>query len=137
MAITGSTISSAFDLMATRLDYLKQRHAVVAHNVANADSPGFKASDLQGFEKAIKGEVGVRPVFVNVTNQAHIATSNKGSDSFAENKRVQSYEVVPTGNSVVLEEQMMKVAEISSDYQLITNLYKRTQGMVRIALGRV
>lgn len=130
-------ISSAFDLMATRMDYLKQRHAVVAQNVANADSPGYVARDLQSFDKVLKNEIGVAPVRVSVTSQTHIRPEGKMSPDYAMDPKNKAYEIVPTGNSVILEEQMMKVAEISSDYQMMTSLYKRAQGMVRIALGRV
>lgn len=133
--ITGG-IGSAFDLMAARMDYLKQRHAIIAQNVANADSTDYKARDLVDFSKAIRGEVGVRPVHMAVTNGAHISVDGKGATNYAENPKAVSYEVLPTGNSVEIEQQMMKVAEISSDYQLITNLYKRSQGMLRTALGR-
>lgn len=132
-----SGIGSAFDLMAARMDYLKQRHAVIAQNVANADSPDYKAKDLVDFNKAVQGATGVRPVHMALTNQKHISVDGKGGADFAEDSKSASYETLPSGNNVVLEEQMMKVAEISSDYQLITNLYKRSQNLVRTALGRV
>lgn len=136
MAITGG-IGSAFDLMAARMDYLTQRQAVIAQNVANADSPSYQAQDLVGFEKAMKGEIGVQPVRMSLTNAQHISVNGKNATDYAEDPKAGAYEITPTGNSVILEEQMMKVAEISSDYQLITNLYKRTQNLVRTALGRV
>lgn len=132
-----SGIGSAFDLMAARMDYLKQRHTVIAQNVANADSPGYKARDLVDFSKALQGDSGVQPISMAVTNSNHISTDGKGATDYALNSKTKSYEVLPTGNSVEIEQQMMKVAEISSDYQLITNLYKRSQNLVRTALGRV
>ena len=46
------------------------------------------------------------------------------------------FETTPTGNSVVLEEQMIKAAENQMDYQTVTGLYSKSIGMLRIALGK-
>ena len=44
-------------------------------------------------------------------------------------------ETTPAGNSVVLEEQMIKVAETQTDYQMVTGLYSKSLGLLRTALG--
>ena len=46
------------------------------------------------------------------------------------------FETSPTGNSVVLEDQMIKVAETQMDYQTVTGLYSKSLGLIKIALGR-
>ena len=40
-----------------------------------------------------------------------------------------------TGNTVSLEDQMMKVSETTSDYALTTNLYRAQLGLIKTALG--
>ncbi|MGE3769712.1 MAG: flagellar basal body rod protein FlgB [Bdellovibrionales bacterium] len=135
-------IGSTFELLGQRMDYLKQRHAVIGQNVANADSPGYKARDLVSFEEAMKGRSGgstsgVQPVVMSMSSPLHIAPDGaRVGGNYPDKRNVSSYEVLPDGNNVVLEEQMVKVAEIGSDYQLMINLYKRMQGMVHTALGR-
>ena len=47
-----------------------------------------------------------------------------------------TYEVAPAGNAVILEEQLMKVAETQSDFRLATNLYNKHLSMIKTALGR-
>ena len=42
----------------------------------------------------------------------------------------------PAGNAVVLEEQMMKVADTQIDYELTTSLYRKNIGFIKLALGR-
>ena len=42
-------------------------------------------------------------------------------------------ESTPDGNSVVLEQQMMKVAATQMDYSTVTQLYKKALGMIRMA----
>ena len=46
------------------------------------------------------------------------------------------YEVTPDANSVVLEEQMMKVTENQMDYQTVASLYTKGLGLIRTALSR-
>ena len=131
--IPASTMST-FELLAQRMDYLKQRQAVIGQNVANADSPAYKARDLISFDEALKGQ-GFQPVTMATTNPSHIAADGaRVGGQYPDKKKVTSYEVLPNGNNVVLEEQMTKVAQISADYQLTTSLYKRMQAMVKMAI---
>jgi flagellar basal-body rod protein FlgB len=46
------------------------------------------------------------------------------------------YETSPDGNQVVLEQQMLKIADTGMNYQLVTNLYRRQLGMFKLVLGR-
>jgi flagellar basal-body rod protein FlgB len=45
------------------------------------------------------------------------------------------FETTPTGNSVVLEDEMVKVAQTQMDYETVTTLYSKSLGLVRMALG--
>jgi flagellar basal-body rod protein FlgB len=134
-----------FNVLAQRMDYLKQRQAVIGENVANVNSPGYKARDLEDFSKVLEakkknaanGSSHTGAMTIALTNSNHIAPSGTrvGGD-YAYKKDKDTYEVLPGGNSVVIEEQMVKVAAIQADYQLATNLYKRMNGMVKLALGK-
>lgn len=131
-----SNISPVFDVLTQRMDYLKQRQAVIGQNVANADSPGYRARDLVTFDKVLKGE-GQKPITIAATNPNHLKPDgSRVGGAYADDKKAGSYEVLPSGNSVIIEEQMIKVAQIGSDYQLATNLYKRMNNMVKIAIGK-
>jgi flagellar basal-body rod protein FlgB len=46
-----------------------------------------------------------------------------------------SFEITPTGGTVVVEEQMMKVAQNATDYQMTTSLYNKIGNMYKVALG--
>jgi len=46
------------------------------------------------------------------------------------------YEVSPSGNEVVLEQQMITVTQNAMDHQLALNLYRKQAGMVRMAIGQ-
>jgi len=47
-----------------------------------------------------------------------------------------TYDVTPTGNAVVMEEQMVKSTETMTDYNLMTAIYQKNVNMMRTALGR-
>jgi flagellar basal-body rod protein FlgB len=45
-------------------------------------------------------------------------------------------ETTPLGNAVVLEDEMLKVAQTQMDHQAATALYSRGLGLLKTALGR-
>lgn len=118
-----------------RMKWLTQRQKVLSENVANANSPGYKAKDLapQTFKDLLPGDN---------ADRMHLASTDPGHIKFANetktNKRTteEVYEVSPTGNSVVLEAEMLKVAETQLEYQMTTSLYKKHMAMYKTALGR-
>ena len=69
------------------------------------------------------------------TNEAHFARTGEKQD-FRSGREKDTYETLPAGNAVVLEEQLMKVAENRHSYELMTQLYRKHMQMFRIALGR-
>lgn len=119
-----------FRLASSRMDYLSARHKVLAENIANADTPGAKARDLKAFSfaDAMKG-AGVTQVR---TDAAHLEGLRQAA-AFREDRRVTTYETAPDGNGVVLEEQMMKTAQVRQDYDLTANLFQKNYQMLRYA----
>ncbi len=125
-----------FGLVKQRLAWLAQRQEVLAKNIANADTPGYKPRDLVAFEfkRLVSPEVG--RITPDVTNRAHVGGGPKPSADFAEERTRHAYETAPAGNAVILEEQMMKIGETTMNYRLTTELYKKHLNMIRTALGR-
>ena len=124
-----------FSMAARRMQWLGKRQEVLAHNIANSDTPGYRPQDLkaQDFNKFLRPSAPPTPV---KTTQANHILPPKGNPKFREDKDKETYEVAPAGNAVVLEEQLMKVTETQGDYRLVTNLYQKHLGMIRTALGR-
>ena len=126
-----------FELLGMRAGWLAQRQAVLTGNVANADTPGFKPLDLEAWapNRLLRGQ-GVGPGRVGLvrTSPGHAAAPPRDLGPFRA-KEVEAYETAPSGNAVVLPEQLQKMASTELDYQLTTNLYRRYVGMLRTALG--
>jgi flagellar basal-body rod protein FlgB len=45
-------------------------------------------------------------------------------------------ETKPDGNNVVLEEQMLKMGQVQSDYATMTGIYRKQMGLLKSAIGR-
>ncbi|MGH6947750.1 MAG: flagellar basal body rod protein FlgB, partial [Kiloniellales bacterium] len=66
----------------------------------------------------------------------HIVTpAAAGAGGAKVEKEKDVYEITPSGNAVIVEEQMIKAAETQNHYQLITNLYRKHKEMLRLAVS--
>ncbi len=119
------------DLLMQKMSYLNQKQAVHAENVANADTPGYKARQLVPFtfgDAMKQANIGMA-----TTDPRHIIpASMAGVNSKTVN--APTYETTPTGNSVDSEGQMMEVSKTAVEYKEITSLYHKIAGFFNIAL---
>src|SRR5690349_23026424 len=113
-------------MLKTRMRWLETRQKMLAENVANAETPGYKQRDLKtlDFPALVAGGTESGPSGRSVTNPRHIAFA--ASDPRFGSGRERTFETTPDGNSVVLEDEMMKVAETQQDFQLATMLYGKS-----------
>ncbi len=124
-----------FETMRQRMAFLSARQTVLAENVANANTPGYRAKDVEApdFAAIAAGETGGPGL--TTTNPMHIATpAGNGAGGFRV-KSMPDAESTPNGNSVVLEDQMMKVSSTQMDYATVTQLYRKALSMIRLAAG--
>ena len=123
------------NFIAKKMQWHQNRQSVLASNVANADTPGYQSHDLKAldFERHLADNQ--RPIGMRRTHEKHFKGSGAEAGGF-EARAGQDFEVTPSGNGVVLEDQMMKVAENQFDYQLATTVYQRSLGLLKIAIGR-
>jgi flagellar basal-body rod protein FlgB len=122
-----------FSMLRTKLQWHQERQRLLAENVANADTPEFKPSDLAAPKFDVEASA-VAPVALMRTSPAHLASADSAA-SFGL-QRGGSFDVVPTGNAVTLEDEMMKVAANQMDFQAATALYTRGLGLIKTAIGR-
>ena len=108
---------------------------VTGNNIANANTPGYRAKDLKPLEfKEMVDGPDEQHVRINRTNKRHIYVEEIADYESQVNRDVS--EITPNGNTVLLEQEMMKVAETQIQYELTTSLYKKNLGMLKTALGR-
>jgi flagellar basal-body rod protein FlgB len=119
----------------SRMHYHQARQKVLAENVANSDSPGFKPRDLKPFDlmMAMQRAEGGSSGGPARTQAGHIGG---GAGGKTDPRRAQAFESTPSGNAVNLEDEMLKVSQNNSDYQLATTLYSKSLSYLRLALGK-
>jgi len=122
------------DVMKNKLSYLGQQQAVLAQNVANANTPGYKAKELVPF-KSFADEMKSASGGMVVTDAKHIVPASMAGVNAA-TKNTKSFEVVPTGNSVDLEQQMMNVSKTAIEYQADTSIMHKFMSFFRLAIGK-
>jgi len=132
MAITDIPILS---MLRMRLDWSQARQRILAENVANADTPQFQARDLAQPKFEELARKATFPVALARTDSGHIGAAGTHGSPFRINP-TEKYAVRPTGNSVSLEQEMMKMAANQMDYQAATTLYSRSLNLIKTALGK-
>ncbi|APO88160.1 MULTISPECIES: FlgB family protein [Rhodobacterales] len=105
------------------------RQAVTAQNIANADTPGYKAQSIAPFAKAYE-EAGTP---VRTTRAGHLSTGGLDA-AFAISDR--TTEQSPNGNSVSLEEEMVAAVDASREHNRALAVYRHGMTVLRTALGR-
>ena len=125
-----------FTALAEKMKWHQTRQGLLAENVANAETPGYRGRDLSqfGFAEHMRN-LSTTSVATAVTQPGHIAAMGTDADGFGA-RSINNFEVTPEGNGVTLEDEMMKVATNQMDYQVVTSLYTRSVRLLRVALGK-
>ena len=124
------------------MQHLSERQKVIAQNVANSETPGFKAREVEkpdfGALLATHGERGQvrigKPRVTITSGMAALGASQPGGCHIIAYKEIT--ETKPDGNNVSLEEQLLKMGQVQADYATMTNLYRKQMSLMKTATGR-
>jgi flagellar basal-body rod protein FlgB len=111
---------------------LSQRQQIVASNLANIDTPGYKTKDIS-FHATMQELIAENNVSPQTSRPEH-----KGMiDVFPQ---AQPFEVqgIPSGadqNNVDLDREMLKLSETSFAYSLITQMVRSKFGMIATSIN--
>jgi flagellar basal-body rod protein FlgB len=136
--------SNLLELFTDKMDYLTQKQAVIAKNVASANIPGYRPKELESFDAVLQKKLSssshtqLARGAMTTTNEKHLtgsASSGGGGKQYAAVKEKDLYEVKPGGNAVVLEQQMTDLGRTNQDYAMMTGLYRKMAGLIKTAIG--
>lgn len=127
---------TVFSALKQKMQWHQARQSLLAENVANAETPGYRGRDLAAFDlgEQLKQD-STATVKIATTRPNHISFGSQDAGGFAA-QQLNSFEITPAGNGVVLEDEMMKVSANQMDYQAATTLYTRSMRLLKTALGR-
>lgn len=117
--------------MFTPLEVTRMAHALAAHasarqqaiatNVAHADTPGYRARDVEDF----------------ATLYRRMKTENAGTAMVPRMVETDAgMSLSPNGNAVSLETEMMKAVETRHQFDMALSVYQSVSGIIRASLGR-
>lgn len=97
-----------FDLVSRHMTWLSERQSVIASNIANADTPGYRAREIAPFSEVLDG------------GALHLATTSRGH-LVAQENLVQRHGTIAgaswgsshSGNNVSIERELMQASSTS------------------------
>jgi flagellar basal-body rod protein FlgB len=113
-----------FSLVDQQRSWLSARQALVAQNIANANSPGYRAVDVAPFSKVLDRSAlqlaSTSPMHLGPSAiDGHVGSSREG----------ETWETSYSGNSVSLEQEMIKSGDIRGAFSLDTSIMKAFHSM--------
>ena len=118
-----------FDLAGRQARYLSTSQAVIASNVSNASTPGYRAQSVQPFSEVLD-KTGLQ---LASTDPAHLALDPMQAQAAAVREE-SPWEVTDSGNSVSLEQELIKAGDVNRAYSLNTGIVKAFHGMLMSAV---
>ena len=121
-------IDNALGIHAQALGLRSKRMEVLARNIANADTPHFKAKDID-FRSVLKQS---REDALNSTHNLHMKIAME-EDSGGEKYRV-PFNASFDGNTVEMNVEQAKFGQVAADYQTTLNILENRVSSIRRAL---
>ncbi len=127
-----------FSMLRGRLGYLSERQKVIAQNVANSDTPRYAAQDLKdfSFDARVQAQRQAQgATALSVSQPGHLPLRNEKRAGGAAFKAVKTpgSETTLNGNSVVLEEEMIKMNDARMNYDAAISFYQKSLNLLRMA----
>ncbi len=126
MGVVVTRIYDSIDRLEGAMSYHRDRHAVLAGNVANLDTPGYRAVDLR--REVASGAPGA----LARTDPGHLVGTGGGREvAFDDGGAL----VSPDGSAVALERELAKIDANRVRYATSAELVSRRLAMLRYAAG--
>ncbi len=119
-----------FDLASQQARWLSARHIAVAQNIANANTPGYRAGDVPPFDTVFSDT----NVTLTTTSPLHIGTNPLSAEALSAAGEGHPWEVSHSGNSVSIEQELLKSGEVMSAYSLNRAVVKAFNQMLMMSV---
>ncbi|MDD9912543.1 MAG: flagellar basal body rod protein FlgB [Alphaproteobacteria bacterium] len=125
MPVTSASLSAA---LTHRMNHLIARQGVISGNIANANTPGYIAKDVTFKKLYDRNSIGMAS---SKGNHLRPTTDSASGKLITDKTRM-----ALNGNSVQLDQEMVKLNDVQLHYRMATQLYSKYTAMQRTALGR-
>ena len=121
-------------VMTKALNLRTQRHQILASNIANADTPGYKARDLD-FSKAMQGALAGRGEGVGLVKTSARHLEGGGGFAFGHLQYRKESQSAVDGNTVDMDVERAQISENALQYQVLTRLIGDRLQSMRLAIS--
>ena len=118
-----------FDLAAKQSQWLSVRQSAIAGNIANVNTPGYTAGDVEPFEKVLDRTA----VSLTATQAGHLGTAATNA-GFTVKPEEPTGAIMPSKNTVVVENELLKAGEVRRSFELNTAIVKAFHSMMMMAV---
>lgn len=118
-----------FDLASRHAQWLAVRQTAIAENISNANTPGYKSGDVEPFESVYDSA----RLTMATSDPRHIGLDESEAGSFAVTE-AEAWEIHHSGNSVSLEQELLRANEVNGDYSLNRSITKAFNRMLLASL---
>ncbi len=116
--------------------WLTVRQGVVADNIANANTPSYKAQDVTPFNEILNSQSSsATPLSMVTTNPRHLSVNGDEHNGIAVSEE-SDLAVSASGNSVAIAHELIKSTEIRHNYEMNTGLVKKLNSMMLLTVGK-
>jgi flagellar basal-body rod protein FlgB len=119
-----------FALAGKQRSWLSMRQSLVAANIANANTPRYTQQDVIAFDKALDRAASGS---LAATNARHLSDTS-GLKAQALDDRRNAWDITYSGNSVSLEQQMLRAGEVARGYEINTSVTRAFQRMLMMSV---
>ncbi len=101
--------------------HASERHSLIAQNIANADTPGYRAKELKPFDVSL----------VDAARRGDRTSRNRLSRSF----EITGLDAAPNGNTVSVEDQMARSVDAQSQHKAAMTIYRKALELMRMSVS--
>lgn len=118
-----------FEMAGALSTHAGRAQVITARNIANADTPGYRAQRLTPFAESYRTEGTLSQI---ATREKHLTTAPLAARHSVQTGKA----VAPNGNGVLLEREMMASVEASRAHSRALSIYRHGMTVLRLSLGR-
>lgn len=126
------------DGLTAAMRHLGVKQKVIAGNIANSETPGYKAQTVvtPDFAGLVAGPAGriTKPKVTLTSGMAALGAQVSASSDIRADR--DTSETKPDGNNVTLEDQLLALGQVQADYATMTSMYRKHMGLLRTAIGK-
>lgn len=117
-----------FDLAAQQARWLSVRQTAIAGNIANANTPGYRSNDVEPFERVLDRS----RVAMAATQTGHLG-GGATEAGLAVKQEEPKHAILPSQNTVAMEDELMKAGEVRRSFELNTAIVKAFHRMIMLS----